>query len=159
MASQGDGKIYLYKAGDESVALTGGWGNQTFQAQGTHTFTKNASNMSFVTNNTIQRVRTANLMDLTPYTKLYYKYSTLTNNVNSGYNDAYLGVTISTTDVWADADATRSVHDGYTVTTQTDITKFFDISHINSNNYVAIGSMAGYAAVTNTLTVTEVWFE
>lgn len=151
-----DGKLYLYKDGDECIDLTGGWlkGGYT---RGTGTLTKEDDCMELYTNTSANQtvtVLTKNKVNLTGYSKIAYDL-TLTASPDAEWSN--VGVTDSVSSTSNNPISSTAFEEGKKYINE-DITIFCDISNINSNKYVFVCNNTG-VNTTATFKIKNIWLE
>jgi hypothetical protein len=154
----GDGRTYLYNAGDECTALTGGW-VQGYKS-GTNGFTKNASNITmYDASGSADEIAivTNNLIDLSEASTLNVEF----DGFGSGtYTSRYLYLVESTNKT-----ANRDTYDGKmswsynSIGTVSHYIGSMDVSALNGLYYVRIHCRTALATDRCDLTVYNVWTE
>ena len=164
------GKTHLYNAGDEVIALTGGWINATaIAANGTATETKNATNLYLKTTTTATSASQAagyhsptNMIDLTNFTKLKMLYSTALNlSAIGGGGRQSINIYITTNADRSTGMSAAAVKELDTTgnITVTDGISEVDVTALNSSYYIGLYSTS-YASIGSAeSTIYKVWLE
>ncbi len=147
------GYLMLYDAGDECIAITGGWGVKRYSSSYTSpTLTKSASNMVLsATNPQTGYCYTVNAVDVTSYGKLKVKVLSITANSSE---TASFGLRPSLAD-----ESGITVIKTLPAIVNTPTTYEIDISSVTGNLYSYMYSSTSTPGHTQSITFSSFWLE
>lgn len=143
---------YLYNAGNECTALTGGWGKFNGASDGAYSKLADKLQATMPTG-TVATLATTNAIDLTAYTSLKIEWACSLASASYG---SYLAVNTSKTARPQNDVCTAELQDKTQFTTKTSA---LDVSAINSSQYVIIALEKAGVDPSVTQTVTKIWLE
>jgi hypothetical protein len=146
-------RTYLYNAGDECTALTGGWTGVTIKGNATET--KNTDNLYVASNTGVSDgiFFTNNAIDLTNYTKLMLAYTS--DDYNNGWACVAVGDS-QTVNAYPDNNITGKTLEDYRGPVAT---AELDITAITGAHYIKIGTGSGSSSPLPYMRVYEIWLE
>ena len=154
-----NGKLWLYKDGDECTNITGGWDDLLLRNQGgTITRTRTNGALSVTANinvlyPTSGGFATKNIINLQEYNKLYFMYSHSRNTEN--YTSHHILGTIKDKST-NNNEQTDKFSARITAKKGDNIIDYIDISNISSS---AIAFVTGHNQTNSNITVYRVWLE